>query len=123
MITTSPRRTATRFFRTREGGHGILQIIGQSENPLGVKIRYKLVQTASGPNAGACLAPESRSPPGSVAAGYATAAVNIDKVTVEAGRVTIQGNTEESHEVVVRMIGMKSRWSGGHGDAEACSRS
>ena len=36
-------------------------------------------------------------------AGYATAAVNIDKVTVEAGRVTIQGNTEESHEVVVRI--------------------
>ena len=36
-------------------------------------------------------------------AGYATAAVNIDKVTVEAGRVTIQGNTEESHGVVVRI--------------------
>ena len=104
VITTSPRRTVTRFFRTREGGHGILQIIGQSENPLGVKIRYKLVQTASGPNAGPLPdAPESRSPPGSVAAGYATAAVNIDKVTVEAGRVTIQGNTEESHEVVVRI--------------------
>jgi hypothetical protein len=39
---------------------------------------------------------------GAAAATYATAAVNIDKVTVEAGRVTIQGKTEESREVVVR---------------------
>jgi serine/threonine protein kinase len=45
VITTSPGRKVTIFFRTREGGHGILQIIGQSENPLGVKIRYKLVKT------------------------------------------------------------------------------
>jgi len=46
VITTSPRRKVTMFFRTREGGHGILQIIGQSQNPLGVKIRYKLVREA-----------------------------------------------------------------------------
>ena len=32
-------------FKTREGGMGLLQIVGFSENPLGVKIRYKLVQT------------------------------------------------------------------------------
>ncbi len=31
-------------FQTREGGTGILQITGFTENPRGVKIRYKLVQ-------------------------------------------------------------------------------
>lgn len=33
------------FFKTREGTIGILQITGFTENPRGVKIRYKLVQT------------------------------------------------------------------------------
>ena len=34
----------TYSFKTREGGIGILQILGFVENPLGVKIRYKMVQ-------------------------------------------------------------------------------
>jgi hypothetical protein len=34
------------FFRTRENARGILQILGVSESPPGVKIRYKLVQPA-----------------------------------------------------------------------------
>ena len=33
-------------FQTREGGMGILQITGFTENPTQVKLRYKLVQTA-----------------------------------------------------------------------------
>lgn len=37
-------KTDTYFFRTGEGGTGVLQIMGKSENPLGVKIRYKLVK-------------------------------------------------------------------------------
>ncbi len=40
-------KTDTYFFRTREGGLGILQILGRNENPPGVKIRYKLVKTGS----------------------------------------------------------------------------
>ncbi len=32
-------------FKTREGGMGILQIVGFTENPKGVKIRYKMVQS------------------------------------------------------------------------------
>jgi hypothetical protein len=35
---------ATWVFRTREGGLGLLQITGFTENPRGVKLRYKLVQ-------------------------------------------------------------------------------
>ena len=35
---------ATFVFKTREGGTGLLQITGFTENPRGVKIRYKLVQ-------------------------------------------------------------------------------
>lgn len=43
VITTSPRKTSTMFFRTREGGHGVLQILGLSEKPRGATIRYKLL--------------------------------------------------------------------------------
>lgn len=32
-------------FQTREGGVGVLQITGYTDNPRGVKIRYRLVQT------------------------------------------------------------------------------
>ncbi len=38
---------ATFLFQTREGGTGILQIVGFSEKPKAVKIRYKLVQSHS----------------------------------------------------------------------------
>jgi len=38
-------KTDTWLFRTREGGRGLLQILGQSHDPLGVKVRYKLVQS------------------------------------------------------------------------------
>jgi len=41
--------TATYFFRTREGGMGILQIVGFTEKPPGVKIRYKMVQQTGKP--------------------------------------------------------------------------
>jgi hypothetical protein len=37
---------ATCFFRTREGGTGILQIVGFTEEPKGVRIRYKLLREA-----------------------------------------------------------------------------
>src|SRR5690606_19090232 len=33
----------TFLFETREGGRGVLQIVGFSEEPRGVKIRYKLI--------------------------------------------------------------------------------
>jgi hypothetical protein len=39
-----PEQSVTWFFETREGGAGILQIVGFSEIPLGVKIRYRLVR-------------------------------------------------------------------------------
>jgi hypothetical protein len=37
----------TWLFQTREGAMGVLQITGFTDNPRGVKIRYKLVQTPS----------------------------------------------------------------------------
>ncbi len=39
-------KTDTWLFRTRKNGHGILQILGASDDPRGVKIRYKLVVSA-----------------------------------------------------------------------------
>jgi predicted Ser/Thr protein kinase len=41
--------TPTYVFKTREGGMGILQITGFSENPRSVNIRYKLVQNSGAP--------------------------------------------------------------------------
>jgi len=41
---------ATYFFKTREGGIGVLQITGFNENPKGVKIRYKMVENSAGRN-------------------------------------------------------------------------
>ncbi len=43
-------QSATWFFKTRQGRVGILQIAGFTENPRGVKIRYKLVQNGAGKN-------------------------------------------------------------------------
>jgi serine/threonine protein kinase len=44
VLSAIPGQTDTFIFQTREGGKGILQILGFAENPPGVKIRYKLVQ-------------------------------------------------------------------------------
>ncbi|MBN2437533.1 MAG: biopolymer transporter ExbD, partial [Deltaproteobacteria bacterium] len=48
-ISGQGERSNSYAFQTREGGKGILQITGFSENPRGVKIRYKLVERTSGP--------------------------------------------------------------------------
>jgi serine/threonine protein kinase len=45
-----PGQSGTFLFQTREGGKGILQITGFSENPPGVKLRYKLAQNVGGKN-------------------------------------------------------------------------
>jgi serine/threonine protein kinase len=42
-----PGQTDTFFFQTREGGKGILQILGFADNSRGVKIRYRLVQSTN----------------------------------------------------------------------------
>lgn len=51
---TNPSKTW--FFQTREGSMGILQITGFTENPRGVKIRYKLAQNGNEPKRVAMLA-------------------------------------------------------------------
>jgi hypothetical protein len=45
------------IFRTRDGGMGILQITGFTDNPRGVKIRYKLVQNSIGSSTSAMIIP------------------------------------------------------------------
>ena len=50
MFGAKSGQSDTYFFRTREAGMGILQITGFSENPSGVKIRYKLVQNSTSTN-------------------------------------------------------------------------
>ena len=41
-------QSAMWFFKTREGSIGLLQILGFTDNPRGVKIRYKLVRDSQG---------------------------------------------------------------------------
>jgi hypothetical protein len=51
VILHATNTPATWLFVTREGGMGVLQITGFTENPRGVKLRYKLAQSAlSNPN-------------------------------------------------------------------------
>jgi len=61
-ISPAVDQTDTYFFRTREGGLGILQILGQTDNPPGVKIRYKLVQDGDAANTTPAASAESRPP-------------------------------------------------------------
>ncbi len=44
VFSAMPGQFDTFLFQTREGGKGILQILGSADNPPGVKVRYKLVQ-------------------------------------------------------------------------------
>jgi hypothetical protein len=44
FLTAKGELPETWLFRTREGGVGLLQITGFTENPRGLRIRYKLVQ-------------------------------------------------------------------------------
>jgi predicted Ser/Thr protein kinase len=57
---------STYLFKTREGGRGILQITGFTENPPAVKIRYKLVLAQASPvpiSSGRMLLPADRTQP------------------------------------------------------------
>ena len=47
VFSAIPGQTDTFIFETREGGKGVLQILGFADNPNGVKIRYKLVQSTT----------------------------------------------------------------------------
>jgi tetratricopeptide (TPR) repeat protein len=46
VFSAMPGRTDSFIFQTREGGRGLLQILGFADNPSGVKVRYKLVQAS-----------------------------------------------------------------------------
>jgi beta-lactamase regulating signal transducer with metallopeptidase domain/HEAT repeat protein len=50
MPMEAPDRPATYLFRTRENGIGILQIVDFTNNPKGVKIRYKIVEGTGSEN-------------------------------------------------------------------------
>lgn len=50
MPKEAPDKPATYLFRTRENGIGILQIVDFTDNPKGVKIRYKIVQGTGSEN-------------------------------------------------------------------------
>jgi len=46
-ISTVTEKTDTFLFRTREGGLGVLQILGRATSPTAVKIRYRLLRPAA----------------------------------------------------------------------------
>lgn len=46
-ISPGQDKTDTFYIKTREGALGLLQILGQSDAPAGVKVRYKLLQSSA----------------------------------------------------------------------------
>jgi hypothetical protein len=46
QMDTGPEANPTYFFKTRDGAQGILQLQGVVDNPKGVRLRYKTIQTA-----------------------------------------------------------------------------
>jgi len=42
-LSLSKTQTGQFVFRTREGGMGVMQLLGPSDQPAGVKIRYRQV--------------------------------------------------------------------------------
>ncbi|TWU37851.1 Serine/threonine-protein kinase PknB [Novipirellula aureliae] len=51
-------QTVVWLFKTREGSYGLLQITGFTDDPPGVKIRYKIVRRSSSHTNGAVLGPD-----------------------------------------------------------------
>jgi len=43
----TPKQSTLWFFKTRDGAMGVLQIVGTSENPAGMRIRYKLLHSSA----------------------------------------------------------------------------
>lgn len=71
----------TYMFATREGGMGVLQIVGLIEKPQGIKIRYKLVQTAKA--RAQDHQPARGAVPRVVATSPAVGAIDVDSATAE----------------------------------------
>ncbi len=68
-LMTDGKKPAAFVFQTRSGLNGILQIIGPSDNPRGVKIRFKLVQKAGAANGQSASIPQKidfKFPPASI---------------------------------------------------------
>ena len=125
-------KTDTHFFRTREGGLGILQITGFTDNPRGVKIRYKLVQNGmAGTSAGQKPGPagnanfavvanpspplsyqwrlqETNSPAASNNPSYGPV---IEKVTVQTNEAFVVGETKDGGELVLTIGNEGLSWN------------
>ena len=89
----------TYMFKTREGGLGILQIVGFAENPKGVKIRYRMVQAAA---PSAAVSEKER-------ANLASFAKALDMFEVDTGRYP---TTEEGLQALVTQPPGVPNWHG-----------
>jgi hypothetical protein len=46
QMDTGPEPTPTYFFRTQSGAVGVLQLLGVTDNPKGIRLRYKTLHAA-----------------------------------------------------------------------------
>ena len=112
VLPLSPSSSAPRedlcYFRTRAGNFGILQITGVSDNPRGVKLRYKLVQN--------CAAPENIS---SDASAYS---VDRNSERPQPGTSTAHSNSRSSSGEVMatdRPVAFEFRWVAADNDTNS----
>ena len=88
LPTDTKQEPPTYLFRTREGGHGIVQLLGESQEPRGVKIRYKLLEHGAAVSADAAPRVVKTSP----AAFANDVDPSLDKITVTFDRAMTDGS-------------------------------
>ena len=95
-------------FRTAQAAWGLLQVTGFSENPPGVRIRYKLIQRADAPS------PSSRSAPNVPAAESDETSVNAQAQAHNAFRLNVRSQVGQKPILEFRVIaGVRPANAGG----------
>jgi serine/threonine protein kinase len=100
----------TYIFRTGDGGEGLLQITGFTENPRGVKIRYKLVQSE---RVQPSVASTNSAEPVDLTAYYTTPASGFDLFTDFPAWKSVPRGTQLFDQVPLKIGGMFCLWGEG----------
>jgi hypothetical protein len=103
---------ATYLFETRDGRQGILQITGFTDNPRGVKVRYKLVQPE--PIQSSAAVDTNSATPVDLTAYYTTPASSFDTINGFPAWKSVPRGFQVFDHVPLQIGGMICLWGGGN---------